>query len=200
MLHRVQARRGGKHPALERLTRRRRGAARLGPRLGVDGEVDDRVLDGLVRGRPLAGAHGEDQALPANRLANGRFEPKRLCGHLVQRLQHGDVVAGAADRSRDRLLRDLFLRGGGGGHLARGHRLRHHRRRRRHRGGGRFLGGRSRHGRGRRFGGDRRRRCGGLGRDHAGQGRTQGHAKPRAANGQTGGAARDHGYSGVQAS
>jgi len=202
VLHRVQAWRGGEHPAPEGLFRRWRRAARLRARLGVDGQVDDGVLDGLIGRGAFAGAHGEDQALPTHRRADPRFEAQGLGGDLVQRLQHGDVVAGAADRGLDRLLGHLLLRRGGGRHVLGVDRGDDDGRRWRDGGGRSFLGDGADGRRGwRRLGRDRcDRRNRRLGGHHPGQQAAQGQAEAGAAKKMGRGAARAHGYSGVQAS
>ena len=114
VLQRVQARRRGEHPALEHLPRRRRAA-------GPDGrgwesiDHDRRWRRRSARPAPvrLAGVHGEDQALVADRLAHRRLEAHGLGGDLVQRLDARRAGCAAARR-----LRRLGVGGGrrsGGG-------------------------------------------------------------------------------------
>jgi hypothetical protein len=104
VLQRVKARRRGKHPALEGFTRGRAWPSRLGPRLRVYLQIHDRIGDRLIWRRPFAGADGEDEALPTYRLTDPCFEPQCFGRHLVQRLQHRDVVALAPDDGFYRLL------------------------------------------------------------------------------------------------
>lgn len=104
MLQRVKARRRGKHPALEGLTRGWAEPSRLGPGLGINRQVDDRVGDRLIWRRPLAGADCKDEALPAYRLADPCFEPQCFGRYLVQGLQDRDVVALAPDDGLNGLL------------------------------------------------------------------------------------------------
>ena len=91
---------------------RRRRPAGLGPRLRVDGRGRRWSPSiGFVRRRALAGLHGEDQALVADRLAHRRPRTHALGGDLVERLQHGDVVAGRGGPAR----RGFLAAAGGGG-------------------------------------------------------------------------------------
>jgi hypothetical protein len=192
----MQPGRRGVHPALERLARRGRRPAGLRPRLGIDGEIDDRVLDRLVRRRALAGADGEDEALPADRAADGRLELQGLGGDLVQRLQHGDVVTGAANRRLDGLLCDLGLGRRRGLHLLGVDRRGDQRLRGRHGDGRRLLAA---DGRGLlRQVARRRDRLGGH--KPARQQGGQRDRRDRALKGGGRGGAASHGYSGFQAS
>jgi hypothetical protein len=116
----------------------------LRPRLRVDRQVDNRILDRLVRRRPLARANREDQALPAHRRVHPGLETQGLSGHLVQRLDDGDVVAVATDRGCDRLLGHLFLGRHGRRDILGVHRSGGDGRRRGDGGGRRLFGGRTR--------------------------------------------------------
>ena len=117
MLQGVEPGRGGVHPTLESLARRRARPARLGSRLRLDGQIGCRILNRFVGSGSLAGPHREHQTLPADRPSYRRLEPKGLGGDLVERLQHRDLIARAPHHGCGELLGDLRLRCGGRCHV-----------------------------------------------------------------------------------
>jgi hypothetical protein len=172
----------------------------LRARLGIDGQVDDGVVDRFVRRRALAGPDREDQALPTDRPADRGLETQRFRRDLVQRLQHRHVVAGAADRLGRRLLRHLLLWGRRRGDFIGLYRGSDGGDGRRHRGWGGLFGRGACDRRHRGLLGGLRGRRRRLGGHHPGHKRAQRDPESGPAKDVRRGLARAHGYSGVQAS